>query len=311
MGGMDDDAFFRSIDADPAADTPRLVYADWLDDQNRPREADYLRTELAAAARPDDATVRARLWQAWAGVDPAWLLAATQPLRLRANPTPYPAGWLNSPLDGLRDEGGTYGGWGYETVPPLPIAELRGEFQYLRDMPGRPEGDGAERRKERLEATRAEAARFGVVLPQSFVRFMSDAALPVAIDSPTDCYFTLPRADEPVRMGPHGEGVHVVFYADSQYCLVWDLYLHPHGGHCVVARSPDEPDPEDGEDPVGDGPRAWFVAPSFEAFVWRVAVESQVWYDTHAGSFPGRVSAAMEPAIRAYRDHYRRPVTGP
>jgi uncharacterized protein (TIGR02996 family) len=42
-------AFIQAIAEDPTCDTKRVVYADWLDEHDHPRAADYLRTELKLA----------------------------------------------------------------------------------------------------------------------------------------------------------------------------------------------------------------------------------------------------------------------
>ena len=46
--------FLRLILADPDADGPRLVYADWLDDQGQLARAEFIRVQCAAAALPAD-----------------------------------------------------------------------------------------------------------------------------------------------------------------------------------------------------------------------------------------------------------------
>ena len=48
----EDEAFIRAIVDSPGDDTPRLVYADWLDDRADPRGA-YLRAEREAVAADD------------------------------------------------------------------------------------------------------------------------------------------------------------------------------------------------------------------------------------------------------------------
>ncbi len=47
---MTEEAFIRTLIDQPGEDTPRLVYADWLDDHGDPARADYLRVEAAWAA---------------------------------------------------------------------------------------------------------------------------------------------------------------------------------------------------------------------------------------------------------------------
>ena len=115
-----------------------------------------------------------------------------------------------------------------------------------------------------------------------------------------------------------GGGYHVGFYCDSQGVLLWDLYLHPSGGHCVIACEPDDEDfedlepedldPEDDEPAPSTPPRAWFVAPSFEAFVYRIWLENELWYFAHADFLrqQGRPVPPLTPALQAYLSHYER-----
>jgi uncharacterized protein (TIGR02996 family) len=50
----DREALYRAIVANPADDTPRLVYADWLQENDRPEEAEFIRIQCALeAASPD------------------------------------------------------------------------------------------------------------------------------------------------------------------------------------------------------------------------------------------------------------------
>jgi uncharacterized protein (TIGR02996 family) len=315
---VNDEAFVQAIAAEPDSDSARLVYADWLEEHGKPHAADYLRAELELARLPLDSAqaprLRNRLWQAWATVDPKWLMTFTQPRMLRANPTPFPSAWKNFGLGSLRECQGTYGTWPYDSVPALPLDELRGEFPYL--PTGRPaRGRGAEglspRYRRELAWMLTEAAGKDVRLPEVFVKFLSEPAWLSAFHSVTDCYFTPPNKHDPIRATPSGEGVHVPFYCDSQGCLLWDLYMPPSGGHCVIARWPDffSPHPQRPNDPQPPyaGPRAWFVAPSFETFLLRVWLENQVWYIEHADFVrrEGGSPPPITPAIQAHMDHYR------
>jgi uncharacterized protein (TIGR02996 family) len=56
---MTDADFIRTIQEDPADDTARLVYADWLEERGDVR-AEYLRAELELARLPADAPARSR-----------------------------------------------------------------------------------------------------------------------------------------------------------------------------------------------------------------------------------------------------------
>jgi uncharacterized protein (TIGR02996 family) len=60
----DGEALFRAICEHPAEDTPRLVYADWLDENGRPERAEFIRLQCEAwapgAAYPTVAAARTR-----------------------------------------------------------------------------------------------------------------------------------------------------------------------------------------------------------------------------------------------------------
>ncbi|MBA4063142.1 MAG: hypothetical protein C0501_05410 [Isosphaera sp.] len=56
----DEDALLAAIAAAPAEDTPRLVYADWLDEHDRPIRAEFVRLQVDIA-RKQDALTRAEL----------------------------------------------------------------------------------------------------------------------------------------------------------------------------------------------------------------------------------------------------------
>jgi uncharacterized protein (TIGR02996 family) len=46
------DAFLRAVIEAPDDDTPRLVYADWLDDHGDPDRADFIRVQCALDKMP-------------------------------------------------------------------------------------------------------------------------------------------------------------------------------------------------------------------------------------------------------------------
>src|SRR5438876_11796716 len=49
----DADAFLRLILAEPDADGPRLIFADWLDEHGDPARAEFVRVQCALAHLPD------------------------------------------------------------------------------------------------------------------------------------------------------------------------------------------------------------------------------------------------------------------
>jgi uncharacterized protein (TIGR02996 family) len=55
----DERALLAAITADPAADTARLVYADWLDEHDRPARAEFIRTQVEAGRHHPDSARRA------------------------------------------------------------------------------------------------------------------------------------------------------------------------------------------------------------------------------------------------------------
>jgi hypothetical protein len=238
----------------------------------------------------------------------------TQPSLLRANPTPFPSLWCNFDLGKLREGEGTYDTWSYDSVPDLPLAELDGTFRYL-SRTGIPYYNGHatfESYHKAFEEILSNAAANHVHLSNAFVNLMRDPILHNSIPSVTGCFFTLPDEYSPIRVGPVGDATHVHFYCDSQSCVLWDLYVHPTGAHCVIARWPDYFGPafeeeEDEDNPPDNGPKAWFVAPSIEAFILRIWIENQVWYIEHSDYSQrlGRDIPPITPMIQAYINHYR------
>ena len=77
----EDEAFIRAVVDNPGDDTPRLVYADWLDERNDPRGA-YLRAELEWAKpwregiRPDYSF---RLWEESVPLNQLWVARVSRP----------------------------------------------------------------------------------------------------------------------------------------------------------------------------------------------------------------------------------------
>src|SRR5262245_55379643 len=80
----DEDGFLAVLRQTPADDTARLVYADWLDEQDdsTPRlKAGFIRLELRIANEPlDDFTsLLVQLQQLAAQLDPDWLVFVSRP----------------------------------------------------------------------------------------------------------------------------------------------------------------------------------------------------------------------------------------
>ena len=77
----DESAFLDILRATPDDATTRLVYADWLDERGDAARAEFLRlstqSTVGTAANDEERSRRDRLHQLSAGLDPAWLAAAT------------------------------------------------------------------------------------------------------------------------------------------------------------------------------------------------------------------------------------------
>ena len=50
----DGDALFAAVLAEPDEDTPRLAYADWLDENGDPARAEFIRVQVALANTSED-----------------------------------------------------------------------------------------------------------------------------------------------------------------------------------------------------------------------------------------------------------------
>jgi uncharacterized protein (TIGR02996 family) len=83
----DGEALFAAILAEPDEDTPRLVYADWLDENDDPARAEFIRVQVAMARAPTDA-LRAREAALLALHGEEWLA----PLKARGEPLDGGAG---------------------------------------------------------------------------------------------------------------------------------------------------------------------------------------------------------------------------
>jgi uncharacterized protein (TIGR02996 family) len=84
------EALFQAILAEPEEDTPRLVYADWLEEQGGPQEqarAEFIRVQIELAKSVDQGRrtkeLRAREKVLWKDNREAWLLSLPEHLRKR------------------------------------------------------------------------------------------------------------------------------------------------------------------------------------------------------------------------------------
>lgn len=69
----DRDALLHAIGEHPAEDTPRLMYADWLEENGDPERADFIRIQVELARQPENATeLRRREAELWVAHRHAW-----------------------------------------------------------------------------------------------------------------------------------------------------------------------------------------------------------------------------------------------
>lgn len=84
------EAILQSVLAEPEDDTPRLVYADWLEETGGPEEqarADFIRVQIELARLPKNdkgaKRLRAREKELWAAHKTAWLASLPETMRTR------------------------------------------------------------------------------------------------------------------------------------------------------------------------------------------------------------------------------------
>jgi uncharacterized protein (TIGR02996 family) len=79
----DENGFFCTLEDNPADETARLVYADWLDEQGEPNKAtkaEFIRLELRVLQEDHtEPTDSQRLQQLAAGIEPDWLAIVSRP----------------------------------------------------------------------------------------------------------------------------------------------------------------------------------------------------------------------------------------
>lgn len=203
---------------------------------------------------------------------------------------PFPAIWIGGDLGEYRPCDSTYAGYEFASLPPLPHEQFHGNFQWLISQPSPftfderfvefwNNYDSVHRwKKELLDcelALQNDCSKHGVQIPQAFFTFMNEIDLVTRIRSPTDCFFEYPRnvIACPAQYG----GYFVHFYSDSQDCFRWYLYIDQHQ-NCIVTASDnlDEPHSIDfWDDP---GYRLTQCATSFESFIYRLWIETEIWH---------------------------------
>ncbi len=205
---------------------------------------------------------------------------------MKPSDSPFPCHWWGTDLgdlvpESVRPEVFTYGRYAFEHLPPLPI-DLRGDFGWLADARAHDRSvrcvaeEIATANAEAFASLRRSAVGAGVLLPETFAKFMGTPDLQVRVRSNTDCILDV--CPELVR-SPIGAGWLVRFLADSQGCVFWYLYLTADGSDHAVVSSPGfygAPDEQWDEEP--DPKELVFAAESFEAFLCRFWLENEIWF---------------------------------
>ena len=91
-------AFLRDIHERPHDDTPRLVYADWLDENGRPERAEFIRVQCRLAelvtGHPERPALEKREYALWRKHTKAW----QKPLPPRYRRGPFYRGFITPRL---------------------------------------------------------------------------------------------------------------------------------------------------------------------------------------------------------------------
>ena len=170
-------------------------------------------------------------------------------------------------------------------LPLLPDVPLNGGFEWLPD-PGRrlewaigasgPKGPfdvGA------IPALADEAARSGVAIPVSLDTFLRSERRDW-IRSVTGCWLDLP---ERVVNVPGSDARVIRFLNDQQGVQFWYAAVGPEGEEAVLVSNDLFDAPEPWLDPT-EVAETYVCAPSVEAFLLRIWIESEIWFRSKEGT---------------------------
>jgi uncharacterized protein (TIGR02996 family) len=306
----EEETFLAAIRANPADSVTRLVYADWLQERDRP-EARYLRLEVQLAkcgpkAQKFAAVYRRGLQELRCQLDPRWVAFFEQPGVLRANLSPYPASWLGPDLRPLRTGPDRPGEYAYESLPPIPNDLHERDWDWLLEpnVP-RPAVTRNVLDVRALEWVTERAQKAGIQLPSVFVALFTGGAAQQLLVR-TGSRFAPTQGISPC---PRQPGAHVIpFVCGGNYWRWWwSLFVAPSGYHCVVVSPPFHGNGRRVPSPNPDSTR--FCAPSLETFVYRFWIEHEIGYRLRP-QFPSPdpdapPAPALLAELQAYLNHYR------
>jgi hypothetical protein len=222
---------------------------------------------------------------------------------------PFRFGWLSFDLGKYRPCDGTYCFYPYDSLPP--IRALNGTLDWLDPLDDETDQSmqlyrNAPEERGNLAQVEADATKFGLTLPEAFMRLTGSPGLQDRIPSCTACTFDLSAHIIP-SIGDTS-GYLIRFLRDQQSVLLWYLYLTPQGDECVLV-SPYEFGEGEDENPndLPDETRTAVIthtcicAPTFETFVYRFWLENVLWFKLNSSVDDGQMSDEQ----RSYLDHYR------
>jgi hypothetical protein len=217
--------------------------------------------------------------------------------------SPFPGHWYGIALDNaglraVRPDVGTYGQYSFEELPPIPF-RLKGDFAWLTapDSQFCAIADENDSHAQMWWLVQRRVLRQGLRLPDPFVRFFGDPALPPRVRSCTGCYVDLSEEAVP---SPLGRGHLLRFLSDPEDRLFWYLYLSADGSDHAVVCSSDVYGTADEEENRREAPpdpaRLAFCAESFEIFIARFWLENEIWIRTEErrGQLPAGGQAYLD-----------------
>jgi hypothetical protein len=206
---------------------------------------------------------------------------------------PFPRQWFFGDLGDARPCAGTYDGYAYDDLPPIPA--LDGSLSWLGAVDVEADRRSAAIRQQ-LSAIMVQAELLGLTLPPAFVRFMSSQELLARVPEYAGSWFTV--WDTQLDPLPGTSGYVLRFMNDQQDCVLWYLYITPDGQEAVLAAQDPYPAgpsaylehlvrPEEDDPPLSEEQRRAVLAnvsvcaPSFEAFLYRWWREATIYMKVH------------------------------
>ncbi|MCI0705096.1 MAG: TIGR02996 domain-containing protein [Planctomycetia bacterium] len=305
----DEEAFTAAIAANPEEDTPRLVFADWLDEQEL-SGGEYLRAEVALFRATGDDVAKARkdFFKAHKRTNRHQRERFEQPDILRTTPTPFPIGWYGVGLAKYRKagRGGRYKRFPYQSLPNLLAEPLAKDWAWL---PPDEEAEDKQQDRDQLNGVKRItkwAKSHEVVVPAEFQTLVGDSTKRWAVSADAaerelDATMTSSKGYMKIGDGWAIPFMFDMFYGDFENQLTWSLYLVPKTAyHCIVVSEPQDDEEANNNEHLANPEATYWCAPSLRAFIYRW------WMETYLNDrLPSKKTAAnLTPEEQAYLKHY-------